>query len=104
MTATPKTWPQALRVAKRLLDHELQLWREAALAAQPHGKAKKLIENLNLKLAPDEARILQTIADAGPRYQQLLRLFGDSPDKRLSLSSASPRESAFQEQISNVSL
>jgi hypothetical protein len=105
VTQEPKTWSQALPVAKRLLEHELGLWRDAALAAQPHAKARKLIRKLKTDLDPDESRILQSLADAGPRYEQIVtRMFGDSPAKPRPPRTAVERETAFRNAISNAAL
>ncbi len=105
VTPERKSWPQSLPVVKHLLEHELTLWREAALAAQPHDKARSLVRKLDTELDPEEARILRSLADAGPRYGRMLaHMFGDSPDKQPLLSTDIEREAAFRKAIANVAL
>ena len=66
VTTEVKTWARAVSVTQRFRERELGWWREAALAAQPHGRARLLIKCLGVELDSDDARILQNIADLRP--------------------------------------
>jgi hypothetical protein len=104
-TAKPKTWPQALRVAKRLLEDELQLWRDAALAAQPHRKARRILRALGDELGEDEARVLNSLAAAHLRYGAFIaRMLGNSENKAGSNTTRAEREAAFRTAIAKVAL
>ena len=77
VTTEPKTWVQALPTLRGLLEQELSLWRDAALASQPHAAARRAIENLEQELDPDEARILRSISDGSNRMGLLVNaVFG----------------------------
>jgi hypothetical protein len=75
-----RTWAQALPELRILLDREMHAWREAALAAQPRGKAREVLRELGDLLEPEEARTLRGLAESTTPAEILRRaMFGDPP-------------------------
>ena len=77
----PKTWTQALPRILSLLDRELLLWRDAALAEQPLDAAQQAVQSVGQELDSEEARVLQLLADARNRAQMALIASGQAVDR-----------------------
>ena len=99
----PRTWAEALPELRLLLEREMSLWREAALAAQPHGKAKELLDDLGSQCEPEETRILRSLAGAAKHMEKLrAQMIGDMLGTPPAPRTRAEQEQTFRDAIARL--